>query len=390
MKKQIKLSRPVIVMLAIAIGLFLVFGISKISNTTKGPIESVLENAGSAVQGVEKSLILSQRGESRVKKLAWFEPFKLDKNRLINSKIVLFGASDNSSYESYENIINLEDSLALSFPIIHIYKAWGENKEHEFPKKELSAINEIGSVAMITWEPWVSAFSVENYPGIPEPEFREKGGLAYITNGYYDKYIREWAVEAKAFSKPIYIRLGHEMNDPYRYPWGPHNNSPKDFIAAWQHVHDVFKMVGANNIIWVWSPHLSYGFLHEFYPGDQYVDVIASGVLNFGTSVTWSKWWSFKELFGNSYEAIAAFNKPIMIAEFGSLGIGGNRANWFSAALKGIHQDYPLVNSVVFFHYSGDNTITDKYVNWYFVDDLDVTAAIKNSLANWPAEIKQP
>lgn len=55
------------------------------------------------------------------------------------------------------------------------------------------------------------------------------------------------------------------MNDPYRYPWGPQNNDPSEFVAAFRHVHDVFDSVGASNVIWIWSPHLTYGKFKEYY-----------------------------------------------------------------------------------------------------------------------------
>jgi hypothetical protein len=48
------------------------------------------------------------------------------------------------------------------------------------------------------------------------------------------------------------------------------------------------------------------------------------------------------------------------------------------------------VNSIVFFHYSGDKTTTDKSVNWYIKDDKKVTNEIKKQLKDWNAAIKQP
>ena len=89
------------------------------------------------------------------------------------------------------------------------------------------------------------------------------------------------------------------------------------------------------------------------------------GILNFGTSTSWSKWWTFSEIFGSHYKELASFKKPMMIAEFGCLKSGGDRAKWFGDALRNFQKNYPLVNSIVFFHYSGDKTTSDKSVNWY-------------------------
>ena len=79
-----------------------------------------------------------------------------------------------------------------------------------------------------------------------------------------------------------------------------------------------------------------------------------------------------------------------MIAEFGSLKTGGDRAKWFGDALHNFQKNYPLVNSIVFFHYSGDKTTSDKSVNWYIKDDKKVTNEIKKQLKGWNAAIKQP
>jgi hypothetical protein len=107
----------------------------------------------------------------------------------------------------------------------------------------------MGSIPVITWEPWLTDFDAESYPHLRKVENRDKGGMADVAKGEYDTYIQNWADDARSTGRPIFIRLGHEMNDPYRYPWGPHNNSAKNFIAAWRHVHNLFVGAGATNVM---------------------------------------------------------------------------------------------------------------------------------------------
>jgi len=211
-------------------------------------------------------------------------------------------------------------------------------------------------------------------------EVRDKGGLTDIANGVYDFYIKEWADNAKKVKGPILLRVAHEMNDPYRYPWGPQNNTAKDFIAAWKHIHDVFKKEGAANVYWIWGPHPAYGFFKEFYPGSDYVDYVGVSALNYGTVASWSKWWTFREIFGNYYTQLSAFKKPVMITEFGCLNVGGSRSKWFADALDSIPQKYPEIKSVVFFHYSDDKTTTQQAINWYIKDDTATVAALRIKL----------
>ena len=146
------------VVLALALGYFIVYGLSAVSKSSKGPLAGFLENAGNMVKDFEQDNILEKREKNRGKKLEWFKEQRNNKFALLKSKNILFGATDDNNGKSYENIIDLEDSLAVTFPIIQIYRAWGEGKEHEFPKNEVDAIIRIGSVPMITWEPWLTTF----------------------------------------------------------------------------------------------------------------------------------------------------------------------------------------------------------------------------------------
>jgi hypothetical protein len=378
------------VLLALVLGYFIIYGLSTLSTSSKGPLGGFLENLGNTVKDIEKENIIGEREENRGKKLQWFNDQRSNKYALLKTKKILFGAADDSNGLSYENIIDLEDSLALTFPIIQIYEAWGEGEKYKFPTNKVDAIVRIGSIPMITWEPWLEKFTKESFPKIKELNQRNNHGLNSVANGDYDSYIKEWASEAAKVGYPIYLRLGHEMNDPYRYPWGPQNNDPSEFVAAFKHVKDVFESVGASNIIWVWSPHLSYGKFKEYYPGSNYVDIVATGALNYGTSSSWSNWWTFKEIFGNYYNQLASFYKPIMIAEFGCLKPGGSRAKWFQETLKDFNTKYPYVNAILFFHYSSDGTITYKNVSWNIKDDPEVTTEIKNQLKKWPDYLKQP
>jgi beta-mannanase len=181
------------------------------------------------------------------------------------------------------------------------------------------------------------------------------------------------------------LRFAHEMNDPYRYPWGPQNNSKEEHIAAWCHVRDRFERAGAHNVIWTWSPHVAYQYWETYYPGSAYVDWVATGVLNFGdVGQQWSKWWSFHEIFGKKYELLASFDKPIMIAEFASLAVGVDRAAWYHDALTNLPQKYPAVRAILFFHATNDRTVTYQALDWRVAGDGALTRTIHDAIQTWP------
>ena len=159
------------------------------------------------------------------------------------------------------------------------------------------------------------------------------------------------------------------MNDPYRYPWGPQNNSKEEYIAAWQHVVGRFRAAGATNVVWVWAPHVAYEYWNLYYPGDAFVDWIGTGALNYGPIAYWSKWWRFDEIFGERYPLMASFGKPVMIAELGSLNVGGDRAEWYGSALSQIASKEPAVKAVLFFNKKDDQTVTSQKIDWTIDED---------------------
>lgn len=370
-------------LLALCFATGIVLFLSYAGKKSKGPIEDLVTGASEAVQKVEDDIIISQREDKRSDKLEWLKAYKRDINKLRNPSGILLGAFDNNNTESFESTINLEDTLKTTFPLIHIYTAWGTKQDQQFPELQVKAILEMGSIPVITWEPWLSAFESDKFPGLRPSDKRDLGGMIDISNGKYDSYLKKWARMAAKINEPIFLRFGHEMNDPYRYPWGPQNNSAKDFVAAWQHVHNVFKQQGANKILWVWSPHPAYGFFDAFYPGSNYVDYVGVGTLNYGTVASWSQWWSFGEIFGRHYKELAVFNKPIILTEFASLKVGGKRSQWYADALHQLPKKFPFVKSILFFHYSDDKTTTQQVINWYIIHDTSVIKTIINEVALW-------
>jgi Glycosyl hydrolase family 26 len=367
---------------AIAISSMIVYALSHAGNSSRGPIENAITYTGDVVKNIEHDMIVEQRQDKREDKLKWFHAAQDNKKALLHPAHILLGAFDNEAVDNFEPVTDLEDSLRTTFPLMHIYVAWGSKAECRFPAARLRDILDLGSVPVITWEPWLSGFSSDDYPALRDAAQRDKNGMKDVAAGLYDTYITQWARAAKKLNKTILLRPGHEMNDAYRYPWGPQNNDPQDFVAAWRHIHDIFSKEGATKVVWIWSPHPAYDF-KQYYPGDGYVDYVGAGVLNYGTVAVWSRWWSFDQIFGSRYPDLSAYGKPIIITEFGSLAVGGSRARWYAAALDSLPQKYPLVRSVLFFHFAKDNTTTQQVLNWYIKDDRPVVNTIVRAIKRW-------
>jgi beta-mannanase len=222
---------------------------------------------------------------------------------------------------------------------------WYQDWAQTFPKQDALKVINYGAVPHIVWEPWYWSD-------------HSKVKLTDIIDGNWDSYIRSWAKEAKAFNKPIFIRLAHEFNIE-GYPWGVVNQD-KDhtvYIKAYRHVVDIFRNEQVSNVKWVWC-FMNYSFPDEAwndwtraYPGDNYVDWVGIDGYNWGTTQSWSNWQVLKYLFRDQARMARKLwpNKPIMVAEFASADKGGDKAAWIRdipAYLKSSMRD---IDAIVWF-----------------------------------------
>ena len=165
---------------AVLTGVIIVLALSFAGNKSRGPLENFFTGAGNAVQEVENNVIIKQRQHKRADDLTWLTSYSSNPELLKNPHTILLGAYDNQISESFKSVTELEDSMHTKFPLIHIYTAWGTKAEEQFPQQQVDAIIALGSIPVITWEPWLTDFDVEKYPGLRKAEERDKGGLADI------------------------------------------------------------------------------------------------------------------------------------------------------------------------------------------------------------------
>ena len=200
------------------------------------------------------------------------------------------------------------------------------------------------------YKPWPSLYidGVRNHGSIPMISWTPEGGtdptrwqLRKIIDGVHDAYIRQFATDAKKWGFPFFLRIMHEMNGAWGWPWQEDSNGNKrgEFVPAWRHIIDIFRSVGVTNASFVWCPNVDWNgspnpSYASLYPGDSYVDWICLDGYNWGTTRSWG-WDTFDEVFNWSYNEIVkvAPSKPVMLGEFGSVEQGGSKAAWLTDAL---------------------------------------------------------
>jgi hypothetical protein len=245
---------------------------------------------------------------------------------------------------------------------------------YDFPAKQLSAIRSYGAIPMLNWASMSSPLAVD------EPDFR----LANVAGGTFDKYIRSFAVAAKEWGHPFFLRFNWEMNGDW-FPWAQatNGNTAAEYVAAWRHVHEIFTSVGATNVTWVWcpnvDPHHDFGSLATLYPGNAYVDWTCLDGYNVGTRKGGNGWSSFDQIYSATYEQIVdtiAPSKPLMIGEVASSERGGSKAAWITNMLAELPKAYPSVRAFVWFDWS------DGGYDWPIETSASSTAAFSRGISS--------
>lgn len=186
----------------------------------------------------------------------------------------------------------------------------------------------------------------------------ENKNITYdILNGRYDELFIDYARKLKAFDKPVLFRLDNEMNGDWcGYSSYHYSKDTKLFVELWRYVHNIFKENGVDNVLWVWNPHdrsfpdFAWNHYLNYYPGDEYVDIIGLTGYNTGTYYPGEVWRSFAEIYDPMYEEYSAlFNQPFMITEFGSNSVGGDKNAWVEDMFNNIDR-YPRIKVAIWWN----------------------------------------
>lgn len=100
-----------------------------------------------------------------------------------------------------------------------------------------------------------------------------------IANGKHDRYLRTLGASLKAIPHKVLLSFAPEMDGDW-YPWGYTAVSPREFVKAWKHVHNVISEADdRKNLEWVWQiSHVdkpsTATSIAPLWPGKKYVDIV--------------------------------------------------------------------------------------------------------------------
>ena len=196
-----------------------------------------------------------------------------------------------------------------------------------------------------------------------------------VASGSKDSEIRNWAQAYKEFAngpdgqiRMAYLAPLQEMNSCQSGGcWTEWGGDPGNYKIAFRRILQIFDQEGvpASSVRWVFAPngwsHYKYDHpFEDYYPGVEWVDVVAISAYNFGGCLS-STWKSPQVVFNNPNYAhpsegayldrmqIMAPGKPIFISQTGTAGSGGAKDGWLDEAHDYL-ADYSGVFGVLYFN----------------------------------------
>jgi hypothetical protein len=220
---------------------------------------------------------------------------------------------------------------------------------------------------------WDGKLSGEPWPTAYERSSRDQGRRLYINwiakranntvvpwkdiaAGKHDAEIDAKARAVQEFGAPVYLTFHAEPE--YNGTAGAFGNAA-EFRAAWQRVVTRFRALNVTNVRWVlvlmsWTFDPRSGRdPQDFWPGDGYVDAVGVHGYNWlGCSGGGQKWTPFGTIFQRSYDWVAARNKPMVVAEWGSVEEPSDpdaKSAWIRETASWV-KDHPNVKVMAYFH----------------------------------------
>jgi mannan endo-1,4-beta-mannosidase len=240
--------------------------------------------------------------------------------------------------ESYAGLNQFARDIGRQPNLVSYYSQWGEPFQTSFA----ATAAKHGATTLVQIDP-------------------KNISLRSIANRGHDKYLRSYAAAVKAFGGQVVLSFGHEMNGSW-YSWGNHKTPATEFVAAWRHIVNVFRAVGAANVTWLWTVNIvdttdnHIPSPNAWWPGKSYVSWVGIDGYYYSPSQ------DFAQVFGPTIVAVRALTgDPILIAETGA-SLAAGQATKITDMFSGI-QAYGLLG-FVWFDANSINADTGEALEW--------------------------
>jgi hypothetical protein len=222
-----------------------------------------------------------------------------------------------------------------------MWSDWGSRHSKRFPTSMARSLIDMGVTPMVWWQP-----------------VREIGSCAFarhrlIARGRYDRYIRQWARDAKSVRATVIVRWAQEINGSF-FPWGVGNcgNSTRAYKSAWRHIVRIFHRVGATNVKFAWTvsnkPRCRPGPCNpyrRYFPGARFIDYAGFSSFNWGSHH--GKWVTMPDGIEATYRKVRAITrKPIIVIELATNTGSRSKPDWIRNGYPAVYSRFPGIKGV--------------------------------------------
>jgi mannan endo-1,4-beta-mannosidase len=225
---------------------------------------------------------------------------------------------------------------------------------------------------MNVYLPWNAAFQEAINSDVPDRQLMISlapgvGDIPKIAAGKSDPYIAQFAVAARDYGHPVYLRFAAEMNGNWNQYSAAYKDGPTaaQFVLAWHRIHGIFNTVGTPNVKFVWCinevdfPATATNKAELYWPGAAYVDILGFDGFNWGSAKGvargQSQWRTFNQIAAVPYARLKAINAnlPIWVCEIGcpeatkTDPTGVTKGGWFQDMFGS--KLYPGIKGLVYF-----------------------------------------
>ena len=290
--------------------------------------------------------------------------YKAEPNK--NSEAAYFGYALDGNPITQESMANIFAKTNQKADFLVFFLQWPKSPfNNNFPKESLLNILKQNAIPVLSWEPMFI-----------DDEQERTISAESILAGNYDKYITNFAQEARQLKQPLVIRFAHEMNLK-RYHWGTSINeygskNPDLYKKMFQRVVKIFRKEKADLVLWAFCPNsesvpspqqeeAKWNTISNYFPGRNFVDLLGLDGYNWGNSRTlekdgWtSKERSFDEIFQKGINELRSLapQKPLIIFETASIGNFKEKKIWLLNSWASV-QKYKL-QALIWFDVNKEN-----------------------------------
>jgi hypothetical protein len=254
--------------------------------------------------------------------------------------------SPGNTSQGEASVTKLETEIGRHLAFTRDYLLW----DSAFPTAFENWLGQRGTIPMVSVKSKLSNGTVIPWSSVAAAQ---PGSALY-------SQIVSWADRFKSFGYPVYFTYNHEPEASTNNGYG----TAADYIAAWQHIHDIFVAQGATNVRFMWimtdwafkvaSTDRRYAW--KWYPGDAYVDGIAADAYNWWTCRGRDEPWQTLATAISGFLTFGAQHPtiPMWLTEIGSVenpNAPNAKANWISAAQSLLEQPaYAQIAGVAYFN----------------------------------------